>query len=87
MVVYYLNLDEFYWVMILVVVVSFFIVGGVISKSFGCIVGSLFGVIVVLFFVGYMFNELWFFLLSMSAWLGFCIWVCVYFMNNVVYVF
>lgn len=73
--------------MISVVVVSFFIVGGVISKSFGRIVGSLFGVIAVLFFVGYTFNESWFFLLSMSAWFGFCIWVCAYFTNNVAYVF
>lgn len=85
--VYYFNLDEFYWVMILVVVVSFLIVGGVISKSLGCIVGSLFGVIVVLIIVGYMLNEFWLFLFSMVVWIGFCIWVCVYFINNVVYVF
>lgn len=86
-IVYVLDFDEFYWVMMFVVVVSFFIVGGVISKSFGCIVGSLFGVCVVLLFVGYIFNDFWLFLFSIFGWLVFCIWVCVLFINNVVYVF
>ena len=32
-------------------------------------------------------NEPWFFLLSMSAWLGFCTWACAHFTNNVAYAF
>ena len=40
---YYLNLDEPYWAMTSAAVVSFPTVGGVISKSFGRIAGSLLG--------------------------------------------
>ena len=42
-VAYYLNLDEPYWAMTSAAVVSFPTVGGVISKSFGRIAGSLLG--------------------------------------------
>ena len=43
-VAYWLNLDEPYWAMTSAAVVSFPTVGGVISKSFGRIAGSLLGV-------------------------------------------
>ena len=42
-VAYWLNLDEPYWAMTSAAVVSFPTVGGVISKSFGRIAGSLLG--------------------------------------------
>ena len=43
-VAYWLNLDEPYWAMTSAAVVSFPTVGGVISKSFGRIAGSLLGI-------------------------------------------
>lgn len=70
-VAYYLNLDEPYWAMTSAAVVSFPTVGGVISKSLGRIAGSLLGAIAALLLAGHTLNEPWFFLLSMSAWLGF----------------
>lgn len=86
-VAYYLNLDEPYWAMTSAAVVSFPTVGGVISKSLGRIAGSLLGAIAALLLAGHTLNEPWFFLLSMSAWLGFCTWACAHFTNNVAYAF
>lgn len=86
-VAYYLNLDEPYWAMTSAAVVSFPTVGGVISKSMGRIAGSLLGAIAALILAGHTLNEPWFFLLSMSAWLGFCTWACAHFTNNVAYAF
>lgn len=86
-VAYYLNLDEPYWAMTSAAVVSFPTVGGVISKSLGRIAGSLLGAIAALLLAGHTLNEPWFFLLSMSAWLGFCTWACTHFTNNVAYAF
>ncbi|ENA63391.1 hypothetical protein EC178900_1764 [Escherichia coli 178900] len=86
-VAYYLNLDEPYWAMTSAAVVSFPTVGGVISKSLGRITGSLLGAIAALLLAGHTLNEPWFFLLSMSAWLGFCTWACAHFTNNVAYAF
>lgn len=77
-VAYYLNLDEPYWAMTSAAVVSFPTVGGVISKSLGRIAGSLLGAIAALLLAGHTLNEPWFFLLSMSAWLGFCTWACAH---------
>lgn len=84
---YYLNLDEPYWAMTSAAVVSFPTVGGVISKSLGRIAGSLLGAAAALILAGHTLNEPWLFLLSMSAWLGFCTWACAHFTNNVAYAF
>lgn len=84
---YYLNLDEPYWAMTSAAVVSFPTVGGVISKSLGRIAGSLLGATAALILAGHTLNEPWLFLLSMSAWIGFCTWVCAQFTNNVAYAF
>lgn len=84
---YYLNLDEPYWAMTSAAVVSFPTVGGVISKSFGRIAGSLLGATAALILAGHTLNEPWLFLLSMSAWIGFCTWACAQFTNNVAYAF
>ncbi|XNM53973.1 FUSC family protein [Escherichia coli] len=67
--------------------VSFPTVGGVISKSLGRIAGSLLGAIAALLLAGHTLNEPWFFLLSMSAWLGLFTWACAHFTNNVAYAF
>lgn len=82
---YSLNLDEPYWAMTSAAVVSFPTVGGVISKSLGRIAGSLLGAVAALILAGHTLNEPWLFLLSMSAWLGFCTWACAHFTNNVAY--
>lgn len=84
---YYLNLDEPYWAMTSAAVVSFPTVGGVISKSLGRIAGSLLGATAALILAGHTLNEPWLFLLSMSAWIGFCTWACAHFTNNVAYAF
>lgn len=84
---YYLNLDEPYWAMTSAAVVSFPTVGGVISKSLGRIAGSLLGATAALILAGHTLNEPWLFLLSMSAWIGFCTWACAQFTNNVAYAF
>ncbi|POT57486.1 fusaric acid resistance protein [Citrobacter amalonaticus] len=84
---YYLNLDEPYWAMTSAAVVSFPTVGGVISKSLGRIAGSLLGATAALIIAGHTLNEPWLFLLSMSAWIGFCTWACAHFTNNVAYAF
>ncbi len=84
---YYLNLDEPYWAMTSAAVVSFPTVGGVISKSLGRIAGSLLGATAALILAGHTLNEPWLFLLSMSAWIGFCTWACAHFTNNAAYAF
>lgn len=84
---YYLNLDEPYWAMTSAAVVSFPTVGGVISKSLGRIAGSLLGATAALIIAGHTLNEPWLFLLSMSAWIGFCTWACAHFTNNAAYAF
>lgn len=71
-VAYYFDLDEPYWAMTSAAVVSFPTVGGVISKSLGRIGGSLLGATAALLLAGHTLNEPRFFLLSMSAWIGFC---------------
>lgn len=86
-VAYYFDLDEPYWAMTSAAVVSFPTVGGVISKSLGRIGGSLLGATAALLLAGHTLNEPWFFLLSMSAWIGFCTWACAHFSNNVAYAF
>lgn len=86
-VAYYLNLDEPYWAMTSAAVVSFPTVGGVISKSFGRVAGSLLGATAALIIAGHTLDDPWLFLLSMAAWLGLCTWACAHFTNNVAYAF
>ncbi|KFC10902.1 hypothetical protein GTGU_00478 [Trabulsiella guamensis ATCC 49490] len=86
-IAYYLNLDEPYWAMTSAAVVSFPTVGGVISKSFGRIAGSLFGATAALIIAGHTLTDPWFFLFSMSAWIALCTWACAMFTNNVAYAF
>lgn len=84
---YYINLDEPYWAMTSAAVVSFPTVGGVISKSLGRIAGSLLGASAALLIAGLTMTDPWFFLFSISAWLGFCTWACAMYTNNVAYAF
>lgn len=68
-IAYSLNLDEPYWAMTSAAVVSFPTVGGVISKSFGRIAGSLFGATAALIIAGHTLVDPWLFLLSIRRWL------------------
>ncbi len=86
-VAYYLDLDEPYWAMTSAAVVSFPTVGGVISKSFGRIAGSLMGACAALIIAGHTLNDPWLFLLTMAGWIGLCTWACAQFSNNVAYTF
>lgn len=86
-VAYWLNLDEPYWAMTSAAVVSFPTVGGVISKSFGRIAGSLLGACAALLLAGHTLNDPWLFLFSISAWIALCTWACAMFTNNVAYAF
>ncbi len=86
-IAYYLNLDEPYWAMTSAAVVSFPTVGGVISKSFGRIAGSLMGAAAALIIAGHTLVDPWLFLFSISAWIAFCTWSCAFFNNNVAYAF
>lgn len=56
-VAYMLNLDEPYWTVTSVVVVSFPTVGDVISKSFSRIASSLLGTYAVLLLTGHMLDD------------------------------
>ncbi|STW06687.1 fusaric acid resistance protein [Klebsiella grimontii] len=78
-VAYWLNLDEPYWAMTSAAVVSFPTVGGVISKSFGRIAGSLLGACAALLLAGHTLNDPWLFLFSISAWIALCTWACAMF--------
>lgn len=84
---YYINLDEPYWAMTSAAVVSFPTVGGVISKSLGRIAGSVLGASAALIISGLTLTDPWLFLFSMSAWIGFCTWMCAMYMNNAAYAF
>lgn len=86
-IAYWLNLDEPYWAMTSAAVVSFPTVGGVISKSFGRIAGSLLGACAALLLAGHTLNDPWLFLFSISAWIAFCTWACAMYTNNVAYAF
>lgn len=86
-VAYYLNLDEPYWAMTSAAVVSFPTIGGVISKSFGRIIGSLFGAWAAVIIAGHTLTDPWLFLICMASWLAFCTWACAMFTNNVAYAF
>lgn len=86
-IAYYLNLDEPYWAMTSAAVVSFPTVGGVISKSFGRIAGSLLGASAALIIAGHTLVDPWLFLFSISAWIAICTWICALFNNNVTYAF
>ncbi|VFS73765.1 p-hydroxybenzoic acid efflux pump subunit AaeB [Raoultella terrigena] len=86
-VAYWLNLDEPYWAMTSAAVVSFPTVGGVISKSFGRIAGSLLGACAALLLAGHTLNDPWLFLFSISAWIALCTWACAMYTNNVAYAF
>lgn len=87
MLAYWLNLDEPYWAMTSAAVVSFPTVGGVISKSFGRIAGSLLGAVAAVIIAGHTLTEPWFFLIAMSTWIALCTWISASFMNNVAYAF
>lgn len=69
-IAYALDLDEPYWAMTSAAVVSFPTVGGVISKSFGRIAGSLLGACAALLLAGHTLNDPWLFLFSISGWLA-----------------
>ncbi len=56
-IAYWLDLDEPYWAMTSAAVVSFPTVGGVISKSFGRIAGSLLGACAALLLAGHTLND------------------------------
>lgn len=56
-IAYALDLDEPYWAMTSAAVVSFPTVGGVISKSFGRIAGSLLGACAALLLAGHTLND------------------------------
>ncbi|MFO5839198.1 FUSC family protein, partial [Klebsiella pneumoniae] len=86
-IAYALDLDEPYWAMTSAAVVSFPTVGGVISKSFGRIAGSLLGACAALLLAGHTLNDPWLFLFSISGWLALCTWACALFTNNVAYAF
>ncbi|WES66361.1 FUSC family protein [Superficieibacter sp. HKU1] len=86
-IAYSLNLDEPYWAMTSAAVVSFPTVGGVISKSFGRIAGSLFGATAALIIAGHTLVDPWLFLFSISAWIAVCTCACAMFNNNVTYAF
>ena len=86
-IAYWLNLDEPYWAMTSAAVVSFPTVGGVISKSFGRIAGSLLGACAALLLAGHTLNDPWLFLFSISAWIALCTWACAMYTNNVAYAF
>ena len=86
-VAYGLELDDPYWAMTSAAVVSFPTVGGVISKSFGRIAGSLLGAMAALVIAGHTLNDPWVFTLSMAAWLSVCTWVSSQYQNNVSYAF
>ncbi len=86
-IAYYLDLDEPYWAMTSAAVVSFPTVGGVISKSFGRIAGSLLGATAALIIAGHTLVDPWLFLFTISAWLAVCTWACALFNNNVTYAF
>lgn len=73
-IAYALDLDEPYWAMTSAAVVSFPTVGGVISKSFGRIAGSLLGACAALLLAGHTLNDPWLFLFSISGWLALCTW-------------
>ncbi len=75
-IAYALDLDEPYWAMTSAAVVSFPTVGGVISKSFGRIAGSLLGACAALLLAGHTLNDPWLFLFSISGWLALCTWAC-----------
>lgn len=86
-IAYALDLDEPYWAMTSAAVVSFPTVGGVISKSFGRIAGSLLGACAALLLAGHTLNDPRLFLFSISGWLALCTWACALFTNNVAYAF
>ncbi|POP47196.1 fusaric acid resistance protein [Superficieibacter electus] len=86
-IAYCLNLDEPYWAMTSAAVVSFPTVGGVISKSFGRIAGSLFGAMAALIIAGHTLIDPWLFLFCISAWITLCTFICALFNNNVTYAF
>lgn len=86
-IAYWLDLDEPYWAMTSAAVVSFPTVGGVISKSFGRIAGSLLGACAALLLAGHTLNDPWLFLFSISAWIALCTWACAMYTNNVAYAF
>ncbi len=86
-IAYALDLDEPYWAMTSAAVVSFPTVGGVISKAFGRIAGSLLGACAALLLAGPYAERSWLFLFSISGWLALCTWACALFTNNVAYAF
>ncbi|OEF30108.1 FUSC family protein [Vibrio rumoiensis] len=86
-IAFVLQMSEPYWAMTSAAVVSFPTFGGVISKSLGRIVGSLFGAFAALLIVGLTLNEPWLFIITMSAWMGVCTYIANHYQNNVSYAF
>ncbi len=85
-IAYALDLDEPYWAMTSAAVVSFPTVGGVISKSFGRIAGSLLGACAALLLAGHTLNEPGCFCsVSPAGWRS--ARACALFTNNVAYAF
>ena len=70
-IAYALDLDEPYWAMTSAAVVSFPTVGGVISKSFGRIAGSLLGACAACC-LPVIHSTIRLFLFSISGWLALC---------------
>lgn len=85
-IAYALDLDEPYWAMTSAAVVSFPTVGGVISKSFGRIAGSLLGACAALLLAGHTLNDPGCFCsVSPAGWRS--ARACALFTNNVAYAF
>ncbi|MDP1211785.1 FUSC family protein, partial [Klebsiella pneumoniae] len=72
-------IDEPYWAMTSAAVVCFPTVGGVISKRFGRIAGSLLGACAALLLAGHPLHDPGRSLGSLSGWLALCTWACARF--------
>ncbi len=86
-IAYALDLDEPYWAMTSAAVVSFPTVGGVISKSFGRIAGSLLGACAALLLAGHTLNDPSAVSVQYLRLAGALHRACALFTNNVAYAF
>ncbi|CAI0696096.1 p-hydroxybenzoic acid efflux pump subunit AaeB [Serratia entomophila] len=86
-VAFALNLDEPYWALTSAAVVSFPTMGGVISKSIGRIIGSLFGAAASVAIAGHCLNDPWLFTLFIASWIGLCTYISNHYQNNASYAF
>lgn len=86
-VAFKLNLDEPFWAMTSAAVVSAPTIGGVISKSLGRVIGSIFGAMAALLIAGQCLNDPWLFIFFISGWMAICNFIAHQQQNNVAYAF